>query len=103
MSKKVDVTISKNVTINTGNYQSIRPSISITVHDVDSSNLERATQVLSEFTEDLLRLEVVKSSTILDDMRKEGGLVSYCTSILDQIDSIEERLDKNMGIINKLS
>jgi hypothetical protein len=35
---KLDITVGKKMTINTGNYSSIQPSISITAKDVDIEN-----------------------------------------------------------------
>lgn len=36
---KIDFTISRDATINTGNYSSIKPSVTITVKDVDSKDV----------------------------------------------------------------
>lgn len=96
---KTDISITKSLTINTGNYESVRPSITITLKDVDSTKFKTNTVAMSTLTEDLLRVEIIKSSTIFEEMRKEGGYTSYVQTLLDQIDEISERIDTQLGII----
>ena len=35
---KIDITVSRDMTINTGNYSSIKPSVTLTVKDVDATD-----------------------------------------------------------------
>jgi len=44
---KTDITLSKKATINTGNYSSITPSVSLTLKDVDITQIERAYEDLN--------------------------------------------------------
>ena len=39
---KLDLTLGKSLTINTGNYSSIKPEVSITLNGIELDNLEES-------------------------------------------------------------
>jgi len=69
---KTDITLSKKATINTGNYSSITPSVSITLKDVDASQIERAYQDMNIITAVLFLSEYKVMAELQDDSKKLG-------------------------------
>lgn len=98
--KKIDITIGRTMTINTGNYQSVKPTVSITLKDVDSDNLEEMNAAVGELVEQLLKIETVKATGQIKELEKEGHM-GYCKTILETIDDIETSIEENLGIINQ--
>jgi len=81
----MDITVSKKATINTQNYSSITPSVSITFKDVNVSDAEEVYQdlnvisavfflseyrMMAEMQEDTKRLGVTKFFETLDEERE---------------------------------
>lgn len=99
MSKKVDITIGRTLTVNTGNYQSVKPSVLITLKDVDIEDVENICLPLSVIVEDLIKIETVKATGQIKEIENEGHM-GWCKSVLETIDDIEESITENLGIIN---
>jgi len=55
---KIDLTIGRSATINLGNFNSMKPTISITIHDIDG-NLDEAYNKMSEIADALFLLETI--------------------------------------------
>jgi len=72
MSSKMDITLSRDLTINTGNYSSIKPSISVTLKDVDSNDIDMEYDRLSNLADALIALEVIKIGNEMNDIMDEG-------------------------------
>jgi len=89
MTTKCDITVSKTATINTGNYSSIKPSVSITLHDIDSNSIEEKHKIMSELVDNLFTVEVVKLIDIDDDI-KDRGIKSYAEILYKRFDDIYE-------------
>ena len=100
MSKKVDITIGRTMTVNTGNYQSVKPTVSITLKDVDIGQGEEYGNALSDLVGELLKIETVKATGEIKELEKEGHM-GYCKSILETIDDIEATITEKLGIINE--
>ena len=98
----MDITISKKATINTQNYSSITPSVSLTFKDVDVSNAEQiyadmnvisAVFWLSEYRlmanlqDDTKRLGITKFFETLDEEKE-----SMKTDFEEAIKRLAERL-----------
>lgn len=77
---KIDVTVSKKMTINTGNYSSIQPSVSITAKDIDVKDYDEVKEDLTSVMESLFIQNLEVHS---DDMQmiKDHGLPRYLSSI----------------------
>jgi len=69
---KTDITLSKKATINTGNYSSITPSVSLTLKDVDISQIERAYQDLNTITAVFFLAEYRVMAELQEDTKKLG-------------------------------
>jgi len=97
---KMDITIGKTITINTGNYQSVRPTVSITLKDVDISESEKTYRSLSILVDQIFNIEALNCSDVLQTLREEGGYTGYCKSVIDQLDDIEKTIEKELNVIN---
>lgn len=97
---KVDVSITRTITINTGNYQSIKPTVTLTVKDVDSGQVPEAYQALDEAATGLFQLEVVNNAM---EMRKiEQGLDAYCREIVEGAEHTTQNIEDNLNKLNSL-
>lgn len=67
---KIDINVSRDMTINTGNYSSIKPSISITLKDVDVKDVDVAYSNISEVLDDLMMLETVAISNEMESIQE---------------------------------
>lgn len=85
---KCDLTVEKSMTINTGNYQSVKPGVSITLKDVDVENLEKEYENLSIAVSALLSKNLV-------DLEEDGraiqniGLSKYIAALKENMDKID--------------
>lgn len=69
---KIDVSVNKKATINTGNYSSISPSISITIKDIDTSKLEDLQEDINSVTSALFLNEMYLLSEIQNSVKIAG-------------------------------
>lgn len=69
---KTDITLSKKATINTGNYSSITPSVSLTLKDVDITQIERAYEDLNVISAVFFLSEYRIMADLQDDSKKLG-------------------------------
>jgi hypothetical protein len=70
--EKLDITITKKVTKNVGNYSSISPSVTITFKDVSIKDLEGLHDLSDELTTAMLLLETASLMGFIErDFRKE--------------------------------
>lgn len=94
---KCDVTIKKQMTINTGNYSSIQPSVSITMKDVYVENIEEVRENIENIATAFFIKEMAGLS-ILQDTIKQVGI----QKLLDNMD-IEQMEKDTQESIKKLS
>jgi hypothetical protein len=82
---KCDVTINKGLTINAGNYESLRPDVSVTFKDVDISRLDEFYKKADDFVCDLLVLSIASLKGV--------------KSVVDDrsFDSVIEKVNENLG------
>lgn len=69
---KIDLTISRDATINTGNYSSIKPSVTMTVKDVDSNNVAAKYKEISQALDILMLMETVSLGNEMESVQKLG-------------------------------
>lgn len=94
---KCDVTVKKQMTINTGNYSSIQPSVSITLKDVYVENIDETYKDIDIITSVLLIDEIESLTDVQDDVQKMGT-----KNFLDSIDVDDMKTDLKKSI-EKLS
>jgi len=96
---KVNISVSRTLTINTGNYASIKPSVSLTVTDVDSENVSDAYLAIEEALSGLIKMEIMNCAS---DGKKVGeGLDSYCRDVHNNLQQIGENIEKSLTELNK--
>ena len=100
---KLDINISKTITINTGNYNSIKPTVSINAKDIDINNTEKVYKILSSLIGNLLYIETIE---MCDNSKsiQEIGIKNFIKSSNSMIESIkienEEMIEKLKNINN---
>jgi len=85
---KTDITVRKEATINTGNYSSIRPSVSLTLKDVEVDKLQKVYENLNVITAAFFLSEMNLLSEIQEDVKKHG-----LKQILDTLETDEMEKD----------
>ncbi len=78
---KIDLTISRDATINTGNYSSIKPSVTMTVKDVDSSNVAAKYKEISQALDILMLMETVSLGNEMESVQ-ELGFKKYLAELM---------------------
>jgi|GEM_PF-4956119 hypothetical protein len=69
---KVDVTVSKKMTINSGNYSSLQPSVSITLKDVDMENYKDNVYDLTVLVDSLFTENLIEHSEYMQVIKDHG-------------------------------
>ena len=82
---KCDVTINKGLTINAGNYESLRPDVSVTFKDVDMNLLDEFYKKADDFVCDLLALSIAS----LKGVKSAADDRSF--------DNVVEQINENIG------
>ena len=94
---KIDVSVNKKFTLNTGNFSSISPSLSLTAHDIDSKDVDRVHTLLGDVADVLLHDQIQTDATTMASIKKMG-FGKYFKSI------DRDRMTKTMeSALNELS
>lgn len=87
------INVSRSMTINTGNYSSIKPQIEISKNDIKEEDLKDEYERLSSIADILMALEIVKLSDEAEAI-DEIGYKNYSKSIEKNISNMNLLLDK---------
>lgn len=68
----MDITISNKMTINTQNYSSIQPSISLTVNDVSPEKLAEVKKEMNNILSIFMAEEITELSGMMDTIKTHG-------------------------------
>jgi hypothetical protein len=98
---KLDLNITRTITVNTGNYESVKPTVGITVKDVDVSDIESLYSNIQTIADVLLKFEIVQSTAVVKSTNK--GIDSFCRNIIDRADELETEIDTALENINKIN
>ena len=90
---KMDLTISRDMTINTGNYGNIKPGVSLTIKDFDDSDLSKINEKLSDALDSVMALEIIKMMEE-DGAIKDMSVKEYYTHLLSCKDQMENSLEE---------
>ena len=97
---KVDVSVTRSLTINTGNYDSIKPTVTLTVRDIDPEKASDAYLLLDNAITGLMKIEIM---TNYGEMKKiQSGIDGYCRSIQPNVPEIGAKIEKNLEKLNEL-
>ncbi len=98
---KMDITINRKMTINTGNYSSIGPSVSLTLKDVETKDIADKYQKLSQAMDIFMLAETISLGNeaesihemgykkYLREIEKVDRPIDLLTDILKSIDNVE--------------
>ena len=92
---KVDISVSRTLTINTGNYESIKPTVSLTVKDVDNDKVSDVYLSIETALTGLLKMEVLACKQEMDT-KNSNGLDSYCNTVSSNIQQIGQLVEKHL-------
>ncbi len=96
----VDITVSRTLTINTGNYGSIKPSVSMTIKDIESQKVGDAYLALEDVLSGMIKLEIANSES--ERILIDRGLSTYCRSVNTNIETIGCNIEKALEKIENL-
>ena len=95
MGKKVDLTINKSISLSMGNYNTIKPTVGLTVKDIDSDDLGKEYKKATSYTDALLAREILSlSDEVLSADRI--GILKYISALENSITKLDEII-KNYG------
>ena len=86
---KIDITVNQKMTINTGNYSSISPSVSITIKDVYAEDVENVYKDVQNITNAFLIKEIAGLSLLQNSIKQVG-----INKLIDNVDI--EQMDKDL-------
>lgn len=97
---KCDVTVSKKFTINTGDYSSIQPNVSITIKDVEDENVIDTHTLLETIVDGLFHIQMKTDGRTMGTIKnmKFGSFLSE----LDE-DNIMEDVKQAMDDLRRIT
>jgi len=101
---KCDITINKGLTINDGNYESLRPDVSVTFKDVDVETLNSFYEKADDLVGDLLVLNTASLKNIKNVIKYEN-LENVVNDILKNVikhENLENVVDDVLKNFEKL-
>ena len=97
MTTKCDITIGKQMTLNTGNYTSIRPSVSMTLKDVDVDNIGKISDNLTTLLNMYLEREILMLQGTKNNIDHHGGPKGFAEEIdTNEVDKIIKQLEADI-------
>ena len=96
---KIDCSITRSLTINTGNYESIKPTVTLTVKDVEPSGLGEMYHSMDEVLTGLLKFEIINCSS--EGRLVNSGLDEYCKTVVRNSESIGNDIDTALTNIDR--
>jgi len=91
--------VTRTLTINTGNYESIKPSVTLTVVDVEPDNVGDAYLAVEEAITGLIKMEIMNCSS--EGRKVSEGIDRYCRDVHDNMQEIGENIEKSLTELNK--
>jgi hypothetical protein len=89
---KIDVKVERSMTLNTGNYQSIKPTVSFTIHDVPEVEVPVMYRKISELLDATMGLEILNLGNEMDTL-KERGISEYIKILHNVSDKLNDFVD----------
>jgi len=88
----MDITINREMVINTGNYSTIRPGVTLSIKDVAQDDFKAAYETLSNVADACFGLETLKLAEEMQTI-KNGGLPAYIDILQRSKSMIEGQLE----------
>jgi len=96
---KVNLSVTRTLTINTGNYESIKPSVTLTVVDVDPDNVSDAYLAVEEAISGLIKMEILNCYS--DGKKLSEGIDRYCRDVNNNMAEIGTNIEKSLHELSK--
>ena len=97
----LDVKVQKKFTLNTGNYSSIQPSVSVTIHHVvDTEDIPKVHKLLDIITDALLHKQIESDAKTMATVKKLG-FSDYFKKVREQ-GNMDEILKKAIEKLSEL-
>jgi hypothetical protein len=96
---KVDISVTRSFTVNTGNYESVKPTVTMTVRDVDPLNVSDVYLSLEGAVSGLIKLEVLACAGEMTKISE--GLKQYCSVVYQHQAEIGKSIEENLEELNK--
>lgn len=89
---KIDINLDRSITLNMGNFNSIKPTVGLTIKDVELKNSKIVYEKISNFLDALLAKEIIKMSEEIKDIEKIGAQ-KYFTALKEGEQKIDESIE----------
>lgn len=96
---KTDVNLSLSMTVNMGNYSSIKPGVSMTLKDVDIDKVDQSYSALSKIISELFKIETANAIDEYNGIRNPNN---FRDDVLNNIQGSIKILDDNLEILTNL-
>ncbi len=96
---RVNISVTRTLTINTGNYESIKPSVTLTITDVDPENVGDVYIAVEDAITNLIKMEIMNCAG--ESKKVSEGLDVYCNNVYYNIEKICEGFESSMKTLNK--
>lgn len=96
----MDITVSRSFTINTGNYQSIKPQIDLTLKDVPLDKVSDVYIELNNVIEGMMKNEILNCKNEMTTI--SSGLNRYCEEVNSNLNNIGDSVENSLTEIEKL-
>ncbi len=93
---KIDITVEKALTIKNKEFENIRPSVSITIKNIDEKNIWPKYKKISQLASAMLALEVLdlnEETSTIDNI----GFKKYCEGLENNRIQIESAIKNHKG------
>ena len=94
---KCDLTVSRSMTINTGSYSSIKPSVSITLKDVDTYVTAEKYEQLAKVLDVLMLMETVALGSEMESCNAMGY-----KKFIENLEKVDNALEMANNILETL-
>lgn len=96
---KINLSVTRTLTINTGNYESIKPSVTLTVTDIAPANVSDAYLALEEAITGLIKMEVLNCHS--ESRKVSEGIDRYCRDVHANMAEIGANIEKSLNELSK--
>ena len=98
---KVNVEVSRSLTLNVGDYESIKPQVTITATDVDADKAADAYLCIEEALTGLMQMEVMNCFAAKKKWGEHGGH-KFCSDVVQNQEKIGTGVESALAKLNTL-
>lgn len=96
---KMDLTVEKSMTINTGNYSNVKPNVILTVKDVPMDKVSEVYEKLSLFAGELHTVELGRQVLTYDTLK--GNVNTIGEVFAENLNDIKEEVERSFMELKK--